>query len=205
MIRAKWICTIANSFMPSDQQIIDAVRAGDVSQFSHLVDRYEKRLIGLLWHLCGDRQWAEDLGQEAFFRSYRKLHLFAGQSQFYTWLARIAVNLLASARRKKTLESKAERQGFELVLENHGNLDNPESNIELNEMQHAVRRAIGMLDEERRAILLLRDFEDMDYETIASVLNIPIGTVRSRLHRARLELRHVIESIAPQFGSMEIQ
>lgn len=191
--------------MLSDQQIIDSVRAGDVAQFSHLVERYERRLVGLLWHLCGDRQWAEDLGQEAFFRAYRKLHLFAGQSQFYTWLARIAVNLLASARRKNTLESKVERQGFELALETQGNSECPGASIELSEIQHTVRQAIGMLDEERRTVLLLRDFEDLNYDAIATMLNIPIGTVRSRLHRARLELKQIIENIAPHIGSMEIQ
>lgn len=189
--------------MPTDQEIIDEVRAGDSSRFELLVERYQKRLVGLLWHLCGDLEGAQDLSQETFFRAYRKLHLFAGNSQFYTWLARIAVNLLASARRKKTMETQASRQGFDMAIECVRNGPSPESQIELDETLQTVRRAIGMLDDDRRTVLLLRDFDDMDYESIANVLNVPLGTVRSRLHRARLELRQLIEKIAPQLGSME--
>ena len=189
--------------MPSDQQIIDAVRAGDDSRFGELVERYQKRLVGLLWHLCGDREGAEDISQETFLRAYRKLHLFAGQSQFYTWLARIAVNLMASAHRKQTLETRGVRQGFEMAIDIVANCESPGSRTELEETLRAVRQAIGMLNEERRVVLLLRDFEDMDYESIARVLNIPVGTVRSRLHRARLEVRQLIERISPQLGSTE--
>ncbi len=189
--------------MPSDQQIIDAVLAGESPQFASLMDRYQKRLVGLLWHVCGNRELAEDLSQETFFRAYRKLRLFSGHSQFFTWLARIGLNLLSSARRKQTLENRSARQGFELAMESTGNDIPPYEHIELTEMQQCVRHAISMLDEERRTVLLLRDFEDLDYETIASILNIPLGTVRSRLHRARLELKQFLESTAPQLGMTE--
>jgi len=187
--------------MPSDQELIDAVRAGDGAKFSELVERYQKRLVGLLRHLCGDRELAEDLSQEAFLRAYHKLHLYGGQSEFYTWLAKVAVNLLASFRRKRSLESHAIRQGFEVALDTEGIRQCPEAPVELDETLVAVRQAISLLDEERRTVLLLRDFEDLDYDTIACLLNIPIGTVRSRLHRARLEVKITIDSIAPHLGS----
>jgi RNA polymerase sigma-70 factor (ECF subfamily) len=189
--------------MPSDQQLIDAVRAGDESKFSGLLERYQSRLVGLLWHLCGNRELAEDLSQETFLRAYRKLELYSGQAEFYAWLAKIAVNLLASFRRKKSLESTAARQGYEIALELQAARVPPESALETDETVQAVRKAISMLDEERRSVLLLRDFEDLDYESVASILNIPIGTVRSRLHRARLEVKQHLDSIAPHLGSSD--
>lgn len=189
--------------MSSDQEIIDAVLAGDEARFSELFERYQRRLFGLLWHACGDRQLAEDLGQETFFRAFRKLNLYSGQAQFYTWLARIAMNLLCSYRRKKRIESETDREGFEMAMDSVGDFQSPGSNAELSETQHCVRQAIAMLDEERRMVLVLRDFEDMDYESIARVLDLPIGTVRSRLHRARLELKSLFQSKAAQLGIAE--
>ncbi|MFO0940210.1 MAG: sigma-70 family RNA polymerase sigma factor [Pirellulales bacterium] len=189
--------------MPTDQEIIDAVLAGDEARFNELFDRYHRRLFGLLWHACGDRELAEDLGQEAFLRAFRKLNLYSGQAQFYTWLARIAMNLLSSYRRKRRLESEVEREGFEMAIDSVGEFQSPDANAELSEMQQCVRQALAMLDEERRMVLILRDFEDMDYESIAKVLELPIGTVRSRIHRARLELKALFQSKAAQLGIAE--
>jgi RNA polymerase sigma-70 factor (ECF subfamily) len=189
--------------MLSDQEIIDAVLAGAEARFDELYERYHRRLLGLLWHVCGDRELAEDIGQEAFLRAFRKLHLYSGTAQFYTWLARIAVNLLISYRRKRRLETELDREGFDVAVESLGDRQQPSNAAELNETQSYVRQAIAMLDEDRRVVLLLRDFEDMDYETIAQVLNLPIGTVRSRIHRARAELKQWIQAKAPQLGIAE--
>jgi RNA polymerase sigma-70 factor, ECF subfamily len=186
--------------MLTDQEIINAVMAGDEAHFDELYRRYQSRLFGLLWHACGDRELAEDIGQEAFIRAFRKIHLYSGTAQFYTWLARIAMNLLISYRRKRRLESELHREGFEVAIDETGQDTLPSDRIELSEVQSYVREAIAMLDEERRTVLLLRDFEDMDYETIAHVLNLPIGTVRSRLHRARAELKQWFQAKAPQLG-----
>jgi RNA polymerase sigma-70 factor, ECF subfamily len=180
--------------MVDDQQIIDAIRAGDASQFEHLMVRYQRRLLGLLWHACGDHQLSEDISQEAFFRAFRKLHLYSAQAQFFTWLAKIALNLLASAKRTRRLENQLTREGMQQVLETVGQEICPGDPLETNECQTWIRQAIAMLDEDRKLVLLLRDFEDMDYDTIAQVLNIPVGTVRSRLHRARTELRQIIQT-----------
>lgn len=180
--------------MVDDQEIIDAILAGESSQFEQLMARYQRRLLGLLWHACGDHLLAEDISQEAFFRAFRKLHLYSAKAPFFAWLARIALNLLASARRVRRVEDKMLRTGMEQALECVGNHTSPVDSLETSESQSWVREAIAMLDEERRAVLLLRDFEDMDYDSIAQVLSIPVGTVRSRLHRARSELRQVIQS-----------
>jgi RNA polymerase sigma-70 factor (ECF subfamily) len=188
---------------PSDQEIISAVLAGAEARFAELYERYQRRLFGLLWHACGDRELAEDIGQETFLRAFRKLHMYSGTAQFYTWLARIAMNLLISNRRKRRLETELDRQSFDIAVDSQGHQEQPSSSIELNEIQTSVQQAIAMLDEERRVVLLLRDFEDLDYETIANILNLPIGTVRSRIHRARAELKQWFQAKAPQLGIAE--
>jgi RNA polymerase sigma-70 factor (ECF subfamily) len=186
--------------LSEDQRAIDQVLDGDNSAFSEIVDRYQRRLLGLLLHSCGDQQLAEDIAQETFTRAYQKLHQFSGESQFYTWLARIGVNLLISDRRRKKLENQLDRTGMEVALDTLSNSDEPDQSLELTETQRCVHQAIAMLDQERRIVLLLRDFDGMDYDKIADVLDIPIGTVRSRLHRARLELKSILQGKAVQLG-----
>ena len=186
--------------MTEDQQAIELVLNGDSAAFGEIVERYQRRLQGLLLHGCGSQELAEDMAQEAFARAYQKLNLFSGESQFYTWLARIAMNLLISDRRRKRIENQVTREGMELVLDSIGSNSRPDELVELDETQRCVRQAIAMLDQERRAVLLLRDFDGMDYDAIAETLGIPIGTVRSRLHRARLELKSILQEKAVQLG-----
>lgn len=188
-----------------DQQTIEQVLGGDSSAFGAIVDRHQRRLLGLLAHACGDIGLAEDIAQETFARAYQKLEMFSGESQFYTWLARIAMNLLFSDRRRKRLENQVSRAALDVALDNDGFANRrsaapPDQQMELNETQQCVQQAIAMLDEERRAVILLRDFDGMDYEGIAETLGIPVGTVRSRLHRARLELRSILEHKAAELG-----
>lgn len=176
-----------------DQLVIEQVLAGDSSAYESLVNRYQLRLLGLLAHASGSRDEAEDLAQETFVRAFNKLHTFAGQSQFYTWLCRIAMNLLATEKRRKRIENQMRREGFEATTDTVGSLDAVDQEMEKNEMLQCVRAAIAMLDTEKRAVLLLRDFDGLDYDAIAHSLEIPVGTVRSRLHRARLELKMILE------------
>lgn len=183
-----------------DQIAIDRTLAGDSSAYADLVERYQRRLQGLLWHACSDREQAEDMAQEAFARAYHKLNLYSGESQFFTWLAKIAMNLLHSSRRKKRIENQQRREGFEVAMDSVGADAAPDELAEMNETQRWVRRAIEMLDSERRIILIMRDFDGMDYEAIATTLEIPVGTVRSRLHRARLELKTILQQKAAELG-----
>lgn len=183
-----------------DEQAIDQVRAGDSSAFGLLVEKYQRRLVGLLQHSCGNREIAEEIAQETFARAYRKLDLFSGQSQFYTWLARIGMNLLASDRRKKRIESQISREGIDVALDSVDRSDSPQQAMELSETQRMVHDALQMLDEDRRAVIVMRDFDGMEYDGIAEALGVPIGTVRSRLHRARLELKSILKSKASEFG-----
>ncbi len=178
--------------LSDDQAAIERVLDGDSAAYAELVERYQRRLMGLLAHACGSHHEAEDMAQETFARAYRKLHLFSGQSQFYTWLCRVAMNLLVSQRRRKRVESQLSREGFDVAMDSVGSTVDAEEALELSEMQMQVRQAIAMLDIERRTVVLLRDFDGMDYEAIAETLEIPVGTVRSRLHRARLELKAIL-------------
>ena len=183
-----------------DQAAIKETLAGNSAAYAELVERYQRRLQGLLWHSCGDRELAEDIAQETFVRAFRKLNLYSGESQFFTWLARIAMNLLASDRRKKRIENQAKREGFDIAMDSVGTDAPPDALAEMNETQRCVRQAIEMLDAERRRVILLRDFDGMDYDAIAATLEIPVGTVRSRLHRARLELKSILQQKAVQLG-----
>ncbi len=191
--------------LSEDQEAIEQVLGGDSSAYAAVVDRYQRRLLGLLLHACGDAELAEDIAQEAFVRAYRKLSLFSGESQFYTWLARIAMNLLFSDRRRKRLENQVPREGFDVALDGEGFSNRtssmrPDQLLELDETQRCVRQAIACLDEERRVVVIMRDFDGMEYDAIAEALEIPIGTVRSRLHRARLELKSILQPKAIQLG-----
>ena len=186
--------------LSEDQADIERVLAGDASAFAPLVERYQRRLLGLLMHACGSRELAEDVAQETFVRAYRKLHLYEGRSSFYTWLCRVAMNLLHSQRRRKRIENQRSQENFEVTLFSAGDAAEAQQHLEQAELQQCVRGAIAMLDVERRAVLLLRDFEGLDYDQIAEALAIPIGTVRSRLHRARLELKTILEGRIGQLG-----
>ena len=183
-----------------DQTAIALVLGGDANAYSALVERYQRRLLGLLVHACGSKEMAEDLAQETFTRAYRKLHLFEGRSSFYTWLCRIAMNMLANERRRKRLENQIGREGFDVALSTSGTTSQAEHKVEQDELKQCVQDAISLLDGERRAVLLLRDFDGRDYDQIAETLEIPIGTVRSRLHRARLELKSILETRVGQLN-----
>jgi RNA polymerase sigma-70 factor, ECF subfamily len=183
-----------------DQIAIEDTLAGESAAYGSLVERYQRRLQGLLWHAGGDRELAEDIAQEAFARAYHKLNLYSGESLFYTWLAKIAMNLLHSSRRKKRIENQNQREGFDVALDSVGTQAPADELAEMNETQRCVREAIDRLDADRRLVLLMRDFDGMDYEAIAATLEIPVGTVRSRLHRARLELKSILQHKAVQLG-----
>lgn len=183
-----------------DQQDIDRVLQGDQAAYAALVERHQRRLLGWLFHACGSRDEAEDLAQETFTRAYRKLQLYEGRSSFYTWLCRVAMNLLISQRRRKRLENQVAREGFDVALSSVGQEPAVDQQMERSEIQQCVQAAIAMLDVERRTVILLRDFDGMDYEQIAETLEIPVGTVRSRLHRARLELKSILEQRVGQLA-----
>src|SRR5262245_62111138 len=179
-----------------DQRLIAACLEGDTAAFSILVRRYQDRLYNTVYRLLDNAEDAQDVVQEAFLHAYQSLDSFKGDSLFFTWLYRIAVNTAISLKRKRrvVLSIDGARSG-EISLEptDPSDVTRPGFSVEQEEQESRVRRALAQLSPEHRAVLVMKDMEGEKYETMAEVLQVPIGTIRSRLHRARLELREILE------------
>jgi RNA polymerase sigma-70 factor (ECF subfamily) len=135
------------------------------------------------------------VAQEAFVQAYVKLRTFAGGSSFYTWLYRIAVNAAISRKRRRREQTCIDMHRDQLGLEPHDDGERAEDRLLREERATIVQRALSRLSDEHRTILVLREIEDYDYDEIARVLELPVGTVRSRLHRARLQLKDQLDAL----------
>ncbi len=188
-----------------DLALIDRCRKGEMQAFGLLVAKYQDRIFNLIWRMCSRQVEAEELAQEVFLRALEKLDQFRGHSQFYTWLFRIAANLVLSRRRREgrihfvPLAAGAdcdERLGAGPAVALAQQRDPPpEAAAMAAETTARVAEALETLDEEHRLIVVLRDMEDMDYSDIAAVLELPLGTVKSRLHRARSLLKERLSDL----------
>ncbi len=181
--------------MKDDNRLITECKAGRTDAFGELVGRYQDRLFNTVLRLVDNAEDARDVVQEAFLHAYQSLHTFKGDSLFFTWLYRIAFNTAISSRRKKRIVLSIQPAGED------GNaidpLDPAESNrpghaLEMAEEERQVHAALARLSPEHRAVLVMKDMEGMKYEDMAEILGVPIGTIRSRLHRARLEMRDLL-------------
>ncbi len=176
-----------------DQLLIDRCRSGHPDAFGELVTKYQRRLVRSLSAILGSWHDALDVAQEAFLLAFQKLDTFRGESAFYSWLFRIAWNAAASLRRKQrvrhsaSLEALRDQNGLE-PDDDHPSSD-PSQPLQTSEDRELVRFALSQLGEDHRTALLLKEIEGLSYEQIADLTNSPIGTVRSRIHRARIELR----------------
>ena len=187
-----------------DQQLVERAQRGDKQAFELLVEKYQRKLARLLSRFIRDPAEVEDVTQEAFIKAYRALPAFRGDSAFYTWLYRIGINtaknyLVAMGRRAPTsTEVEAEEaEGFE-EGEQLRDINTPESVLMTNEIAETVNATIEQLPEELRTAIQLREIEGMSYEDIAQVMNCPIGTVRSRIFRAR---EAIAEQLRPLLGT----
>jgi RNA polymerase sigma-70 factor (ECF subfamily) len=177
-----------------DTLLVERARTGDARAFEMLVVRYRRRIERLLGRMTRDEGLIQDLAQETFLRAWRALPQFRGESAFYTWLYRIAVNTarksLAESRRDPVLtESQLapagdEEETFRPELE-PTSVDTPEGVLASRQIAAAVNAAVDRLSEDLRQAVLLREIEGLSYEEIAEVMNCPVGTVRSRIFRAR--------------------
>jgi RNA polymerase sigma-70 factor (ECF subfamily) len=178
----------------ADTPLVERARGGDARAFEMLVVRYRRRIERLLGRMTRDEGLIQDLAQETFLRAWRALPQFRGESAFYTWLYRIAVNTarksLAESRRDPVLtESQLapagdEEETFRPELE-PTSVDTPEGVLASRQIAAAVNAAVDRLSEDLRQAVLLREIEGLSYEEIAEVMNCPVGTVRSRIFRAR--------------------
>ena len=188
--------------MNDDAQLIGQALAGQTAAFGQLVQRYQDRLHNTVVHVVGNAEDAKDVVQEAFVQAFLKLESFQGASAFYTWLYRIAFNVAATHCRRRGAMRSAERTALadghlRNSAEDHpqNTADGPGERLEREERCRQVRHAISQLAEEHRAVLVLREMDGCGYETIAEVLDLPVGTVRSRLHRARMQLRDQLKEV----------
>ncbi len=181
--------------MRDDVQLIEQTLSGDSSAFGELVTRYQDRLLNAVVHVIGSHDEALDVVQDAFVQAYTKLDSFKGESAFYTWLYRIAFNTAVTHRRKRRSEMSIERVREEAGGEPIDRGGAPDEPLEQQERVAQVRAALARLSEEHRTVLVLREIDGCCYETIAEILDMPVGTVRSRLHRARLQLRDELKEV----------
>jgi RNA polymerase sigma-70 factor (ECF subfamily) len=179
---------------PDDPEWLARLRTGDGQAFEELVIAYQHRVFGVALRMLGNRAEAEEIAQETFVRAHRALPEFRGDAKLSTWLfaiaSRLCLNRLAAGDRRMR------REGEETLLRLPADAD-PAAGVERREVEVALHRAIEALPEERRIVVILRDLEGLGYEEIARALGLELGTVRSRLHRARMDLKDKMERFLP--------
>ncbi len=177
-----------------DSDLEERLRRGDPRAFEDLVIAHQHRVFGVALRMLRNRSEAEEIAQEVFLRVHRAVEDFRGEAKLSTWLyaitSRLCLNRLASGERRMA------REGEESLERLRGDAD-PAAHVERVELEAALQRAITELPEERRIVVVLRDFEGLSYDEIAAALDLPLGTVRSRLHRARTDLKEKLERFLP--------
>ena len=187
-----------------DQQLVERAQRGDKRAFELLVSKYQRKLGRLLSRFIRDAGEVEDVPQEAFIKAYRALPSFRGDSAFYTWLYRIGINtaknyLVARGRRAPTSTAvdNADAEGYE-DADLLRDVNTPEAELESKQMANVVNESMAALPEELRTAITLREIEGLSYDEIATIMNCPIGTVRSRIFRAR---ETIAERLRPLLGT----
>lgn len=174
----------------SDQQLVKRVQGGDKRAFDLLVIKYQHKLLGLVSRYVRDASEVQDVTQEAFIKAYRALPRFRGDSAFYTWIYRIAINtaknhLMAKSRRPPGSDVDVEDAEYYESASALKDIESPENQLFGEELKTVVNKAISQLPEDLRTAVTLREFDGLSYEEIADIMDCPVGTVRSRIFRAR--------------------
>ncbi|MCE1165383.1 MAG: sigma-70 family RNA polymerase sigma factor [Bacteroidetes bacterium] len=185
----------------TDEELILKFQADDAGAFNELVYRYKDKVVNFLFRYTGDRDEAEDLAQDTFIKVYRSKHLYKEIARFSTWFYTIAVNTAKTNAKKKGRMSTISISDFD--PENEKDYDLKDSGLTPEETANAgieneyIQKAINSLDEEFRTIIVLRDIQDLEYEEIAKITGLPMGTVKSRINRAREKLKKLLTDIYP--------
>jgi RNA polymerase sigma-70 factor (ECF subfamily) len=184
----------------SDQQLVERVQQGDKRAFDMLVIKYQHKVAALVSRFIYDHAEVQDVTQEAFIKAYRALPNFRGESQFYTWLYRIAVNtaknyLVSRGRRPPSTDVDVEDAMYFEGNSQLKDLENPQNKLSSEELMEKVNQSIKKLPEDLRVALTLREYDGMSYEEIADVMGCPVGTVRSRIFRARETVEQAIQPL----------
>jgi RNA polymerase sigma-70 factor (ECF subfamily) len=189
----------------SDEALVERVQAGDKRAFDLLVLKYQHKVIALISRYIQDHHEAMDVAQEAFIKAYRAIDSFRGESAFYTWLYRIAVNtaknqIVNRSRRPPASDVELDNEDVHAVYDALADINTPDAELNTKRLNSEIHSAINMLPEELRGALTLREFEGLSYEEIAQIMDCPVGTVRSRIFRAR---EAVEKHIRPLLGEGE--
>ena len=173
--------------MNSEKSLINLVKNGDKKAYEVLVLQYQDRLVFSVYKFLKDYELAQDIAQEAFVKAFKNIEKFRGDSSFYTWIYRIAINTAKNLLSSKARNSEVyDDEIMELKLsESAVTTENPENILEAEELRSKMMDAIQSLPDDIRTTLSLREFDGLSYEEIAKVQNCPIGTVRSRIHKGR--------------------
>ena len=173
--------------MDNELALIELVKKGDKKAYNALVLKYQDRLVYSVYKFLKDFELAQDIAQEAFIKAYKNIEKFRGDSQFYTWIYRIAINTA-----KNVVSTKARKSEIydndttdQLLSESAETSENPENILQAEQLRSEINKALQNLPEDIRVTLSLREFDGLSYEEIAKVLECPIGTVRSRIHKGR--------------------
>jgi RNA polymerase sigma-70 factor (ECF subfamily) len=185
-----------------DEMLVRRIQDGDTGAFGRLVLKYQDRVVNVCWRMCGNLEDAQDVAQDAFVHAFEKIGAYRFEASFYTWLFRIAVNQALSHRRKSrrvvlSLHDSEERVGSDGQMgrsprRETSDMEEPSARLSADEMHDRLVKSLDRLEDDARAVIVLRDMEALDYREIADVLAISVGTVKSRLHRARLALRDMV-------------
>jgi RNA polymerase sigma-70 factor (ECF subfamily) len=186
-----------------EAKLIERLVARDERAFNELVRSYERRVFGLVFRMLGSRAEAEDLTQEVFVQVFKAIGTFRGDSKLSTWIYRIAVNLCKNRTKYLRVRHAGEQDPIDDMAERlqpsaarHANVaqvDRPDEAMAGRQVEEIVRQAIGEVDEGFRECLILCDVEELSYEEIAEITQLPAGTVKSRIFRARAQLREIVE------------
>lgn len=184
----------------SDQMLVERVQQGDKRAFDLLVLKYQHKIIAVVHRYVRDSADVHDVAQEAFIKAYRALVNFRGDSAFYTWMYRIAINtaknyLISKCRRPPASDMDIDDAEYYSSNENLQDMDTPENNLFRDELHNAVQQVIKQLPDDLRTAVTLREMEGLSYEEIADVMECPVGTVRSRIFRAREAIDRVVQPL----------
>lgn len=191
-----------------DQRLIADCLKGKTAAFGELVLRYQNRLFNTVFRLLDHAEDARDVVQESFLNAYQALNSFKGDSLFFTWLYRIAVNSAISFKRKQRGVRRiglADIEGGGIEPHDPSGISQPDRVLQLADEERRIQAALSRLSAEHRAVLVMKDIDGMKYEEMAEVLDVPIGTIRSRLHRARMDLRNIWLELYPETGEQRSQ
>lgn len=186
-----------------EAEFVERLRARDERAFNALVQHYERRVYGLVLRMLGNRQEAEDLAQEVFVQVFKAIDQFRGESKLSTWIYRIAINLCKNRSKYLQRRHANEQDDYDAFGDRAplsaakgtttGSIARPDDLLQGMQVERAVQLAISALEPEFREALVLRDVEDLSYEEIGQITGLPEGTVKSRIHRARAQLRAALE------------